>query len=69
MCYDSLMAHYPGEKPKDDYEVDCAIEEWHDLSSEHREQIGSIAKDLHTYLGWSWEEYAQWAYDGTIPEE
>lgn len=63
------MAHYPGEKPRTDYEVDCAIEEWHDLSSDVRDMMGTVADTIPNYLGWTWDEYAQYVYDGTIPKE
>lgn len=61
------MACIPGGRPQTEYEVDCAIEEWHTESYEVKDSLNM--HKLHEWLGWTWDEYAQWVYDGTIPEE
>jgi hypothetical protein len=63
------MASYPGERPKTQHQVEDAIEDWHELSRDVREMIGGLADSIPNYLGWTWDEYAQWVYDGTLPEE
>lgn len=42
-------------------ELDDKIHEWHSSGPEE-------TRDLHEYLGWSWDEYATWIESGIQPK-
>lgn len=48
----------PKKPDKDEEEVDNRVDQWHTMTEEEFTRSGE--PDLHTFLGWTWEEYSHW---------
>jgi hypothetical protein len=42
--------------------VDDAVDRWHRAP-------GELDVPLHEYLGWTWDEYAEWVASSVLPPE
>jgi hypothetical protein len=67
LCYDVTMACIPGQRPANESEAYWAIAEWHEVGYDVKDSLGMYK--LHDWLGWTYDEYAQYVYDGIIPKE